>query len=45
MHFYVDLSICLCIYLFLFVDHTAFACGSRHTCARIYETPLAWLNL
>jgi len=40
-HFYVDLSICLCIYMYLFVDNAAFVCGSLHICARIYETPHA----
>jgi len=45
MHFYVDLSIYLWISMYLFVDRTAFVCGSLHTSARIYEIYEAWLNL
>jgi len=30
-HFDVDLSICLWIFIYLFVDRTAFVCGSLHT--------------
>jgi len=42
MHFYVGLSICLWIYMHLFVDRTAFVCGSRHICALVFENPLPW---
>jgi len=43
MHFYVDLSICLWIYMYISVDCTAFVCASLHICAQIHETPLLWL--
>jgi len=44
MHFYVDLTLGLWIYMYLLVDRNACVYGTLHTRARIFETPLPWLN-